>query len=187
MNPARADSLRETLLDPLEAALIEVAGDAQAAVLVPLYERDGDLVAVFTQRPHDLRRHAGQISFPGGARDGGDAALTDTALREAHEEIGLRREAVTLLGALRPITVPASNFALYPFVGAIERPPSWTIAEREVDAVLELSLGELARNYVKREMTRADHTFKTDTYTSGEHLIWGATARILRDLFERIR
>jgi 8-oxo-dGTP pyrophosphatase MutT (NUDIX family) len=187
MKATQAARLRDVLLDPLEAAAIVVPGSATAAVLVPLYERGDDLIAVFTQRRDDLRRHAGQISFPGGARDRNDRALTDTALREAHEEIGLAPDAVTLLGALTPITVPASDFALYPFVATIDRPDEWAIAEREVEAVLELSLAELARNFGKKEITRADHTSKTDTYTCGGHFIWGATARILTDLLGRMR
>jgi 8-oxo-dGTP pyrophosphatase MutT (NUDIX family) len=186
MNQGQAARLREVLLDPLEAARIEVAGVATAAVLVPLYERDGELFAVFIRRRENLRWHAGQISFPGGGRDPGDAELTDTALREAEEEIGLERSAVRVLGALRPTAVPASGFALYPFVGAITVPPRWQIAEREVQAVLEFPLASLARSYVKREMTRADHTFETDTYTAGDVLIWGATARVLSDLLARM-
>jgi 8-oxo-dGTP pyrophosphatase MutT (NUDIX family) len=186
MNRAQAARLREVLLDPLEAARIEVAGVATAAVLVPLYERDGELFAVFIRRGEDLPWHGGQISFPGGRRDPGDAELSDTALREAEEEIGLERSAVSVLGALRPTAVPASGFALYPFVGAITVPPRWRIAEREVQGVLEFSLATLARSYVKRTMTRADHTFETDTYTSGDVLIWGATARVLTDLLARM-
>lgn len=185
MNPAQATRLRDVLLDPLQAAAIEVRGD-RAAVLVPLYEREGDLVAVFTKRREELRRHAGQISFPGGRRDPDDSGLIDTALREADEEIGLQRGAVTLLGALTPTTVVASGFAIYPFVGAIERPSAWAPAELEVEAVLELSLLALARSYVKRETTRADHTFKSDTYTVDGNFIWGATARVLTDLLVRM-
>jgi 8-oxo-dGTP pyrophosphatase MutT (NUDIX family) len=185
MNPAQATRLREVLLDPLQAAAIEVDGD-RAAVLVPLYEREGELFAVFTRRREELRRHAGQISFPGGRWDPEDGGLTATALREADEEIGLRRGAVTLLGALTPTTVAASGFAIYPFVGAIERPPVWAPAEREVEAILELPLLALARSYVKREMTRADHTFKSDTYTVDGNFIWGATARVLTDLLVRM-
>src|SRR5688572_23584333 len=98
----RAAELRDLLLTPEAAAAIEVPGRTAAAVLVPLYLDRGELHAVFTKRRADLRRHAGEISFPGGRRDAGDATLVATALREAEEEIGLAREQVELAGALPP-------------------------------------------------------------------------------------
>jgi 8-oxo-dGTP pyrophosphatase MutT (NUDIX family) len=186
MHPERVAQLRDVLLDPLEAAAIEVRGSVKAAVLVALFERDGELWAVFTKRRGDLRQHPGQISFPGGRVEVGDAGLIDTALREAEEEIGLPRDAVTALGALAPIWVFVSDFALSPFVGAIERPPAWAIAEQEVESVLELSLNELARNYVKKTLTRGTDRFESDTYTVGGHFIWGATGRVLTELLERL-
>jgi 8-oxo-dGTP pyrophosphatase MutT (NUDIX family) len=179
MHPERVAQLRDVLLDPLEATAIEVRGSVKAAVLVALFEREGELWAVFTKRREDLRQHPGQISFPGGRVERGDAELIDAALREAEEEIGLPRAAVTALGALAPIWVFVSDFALYPFVGAIERPAAWAIAEQEVEAVLELSLNELARNYVKKTLTRGTDRIETDTYTVGGHFIWGATGRVI--------
>jgi 8-oxo-dGTP pyrophosphatase MutT (NUDIX family) len=98
---------------------IEVAGSQDAAVLAPLFERDGELHAVFTRRRGDLRIHAGQVSFPGGRREPGDADLVATALREAHEEIGLDPAAVTVLGALHPTPTVVSDIAIYPVVGLI--------------------------------------------------------------------
>ena len=88
-------------------------------MLAPLFERDGELHAVFTKRRSDLRLHAGQISFPGGRRDRGDADLVATALRESHEEIGLDPAAVTVLGALSPTPTVVTDIAIYPFVGLI--------------------------------------------------------------------
>ena len=100
-NSPRADlatSLREVLLDPDEASRLEVHGRTDAAVLVPLYvDRDGELHVVFTRRRSDLRRHAGEISFPGGRSDEGED-LRATALREACEEIGLPADDVELVG-----------------------------------------------------------------------------------------
>ena len=75
---------------------------------------------MLTERRHDLRRHAGEISFPGGRHDDTDADLLATALREAHEEIGLPPEAVEMLGALQPTPTIATGYAIYPFVGLIE-------------------------------------------------------------------
>ena len=85
------EHLRHVLLDPEEALGLEVRGATNAAVLVPLYLERGRLHAVFTKRQDDLRRHAGEISFPGGRYDEGEPDLRATALREANEEIGLPR------------------------------------------------------------------------------------------------
>jgi len=178
--------LREVLLDPAEAFSVDPGGSAQAAVLVPLHEQGGELVAVFTQRPDDLPRHGGQISFPGGRVEEADADLIATALREADEEIGLAATAVTVLGALRPIHVPRSDFAVYPVVGAIVRPERWRPAAGEVDAILELSLSALAANRGSALISRPEGRHETPTFTIGERVIWGATGFILVDLLTRM-
>jgi 8-oxo-dGTP pyrophosphatase MutT (NUDIX family) len=160
----------------------------RAGVLVPLIaaaDRDAT-TAVLTRRRADLRRHAGEISFPGGREDPGDGDLFQTALREAEEEIGLPRSSVTLLGELPPTPTFATNYVIHPYVGSISRPQQWLASPQEVDAVLELSLGELARAKTRTRLTRRGITFETDSYVLGEHLIWGATARIIQHLFERV-
>jgi 8-oxo-dGTP pyrophosphatase MutT (NUDIX family) len=141
---------------------------------------------VFTERRADLRRHAGEISFPGGRKDAGDPDLRATAVREAEEEIGLPADAVTLIGALQPTPTIATNYAIYPFVGVIEPGHRWVPSAEEVEAVLELSLADLRSGYARRRVVRRGVPFRTDTYVVGEHLIWGATARILADLLERV-
>src|SRR3989441_11497442 len=114
------EELRRLLLAPEEAAALDVRGRIDAAVLVPLFEQDGELHGVFTRRRSDLRRHAGEISFPGGRADEGEADLRATALREAHEEIGLPPSDVELVGALQPTPTIATDYSVYPFVGLIE-------------------------------------------------------------------
>ncbi|MDP9400432.1 MAG: CoA pyrophosphatase, partial [Actinomycetota bacterium] len=111
---------------------------------------------------------------------------TATALREAHEEIGLRPDGVELVGALQPTPTIATNYAVYPFVGLIEPGLEWTLSPREVDQVLELSLPDLREGYGRRRLVRRGMPFRTDVYVVGDHLIWGATARILGDLLTRI-
>jgi 8-oxo-dGTP pyrophosphatase MutT (NUDIX family) len=139
-----ARRLRGVLLDPAEAATLDVHGRIDAAVLVPLYLDDGGgMHAVFTRRRSDLRRHAGEISFPGGRQDDDETDLRLTALREAEEEIGLPTDAVELVGALQPTPTIATNYAVYPFVGLIEPGHRWKPSAAEVDAVLELSLRDL--------------------------------------------
>jgi 8-oxo-dGTP pyrophosphatase MutT (NUDIX family) len=180
------EELRLVLLDAQEAAALDVHGRTDAAVLVPLFERDGDLHAVFTTRREDLRRHAGEISFPGGREDDTDHDLVHTALREAEEEIGLPSDAVEVLGALQPTPTIATSYAIYPFVGWIEAGREWQLSAREVAKVHEFSLAELRAGYGRKRLIRRGVPFRTDTYVVGDDLIWGATARILGDLLDRV-
>ncbi len=180
------EDLRRVLLSAEDALELDVRGRTDAAVLVPLYVKDGELHAVFTKRRDDLRRHPGEISFPGGRYDEGEADLVATALREAEEEIGLPSDAVEVLGALQPTPTIATGYAVYPFVGMIEPGRTWTLSPREVAEVLELSLPALLAGYDRRRLVRRGLPIRTDTYVVGDHLIWGATARMLSDLFDRI-
>jgi 8-oxo-dGTP pyrophosphatase MutT (NUDIX family) len=178
--------LGEVLLTPAAAMALDALGQTDAAVLVPLYIDDGELHAVFTKRREDLRRHPGEISFPGGRQDEADSDLQATALREAEEEIGLPADAVEIVGALQPTPTIATGYAVYPFVGLIEPGRTWTLSAREVAQVLELPLRALRDGYARRRLIRRGLPIRTDTYVVGDHLIWGATARMLSDLFERI-
>jgi 8-oxo-dGTP pyrophosphatase MutT (NUDIX family) len=183
---AWAAALERRLLAPAAAAELRVAGATNAAVLVPLYRLDGEIHVVFTRRRHDLRRHPGEVSFPGGRHEPGDADLVQTALRETHEEIGLPPGAVRVTGALRPTPTIATGYAIYPFVGVIEPVSRWTISPDEVASVLELTLTDLRAGYDRRRLERRGLPIRTDTFVVGDELIWGATARILQDLLERI-
>ncbi len=184
---ALADTLRDVLLDAEHAASLEVHGRVDAAVLVPLYiAQDGELTAVLTRRRDDMRRHAGEISFPGGRQDDDEPDLRMTALREAHEEIGLDPAGVELVGALQPTPTIATNYAVYPFVGLIEPGQTWTPSADEVSAVLELPLARLRDGYDRRRLMRRGVPFRTDVYVVDEHLVWGATARMLADLLDRL-
>jgi 8-oxo-dGTP pyrophosphatase MutT (NUDIX family) len=161
-------------------------GRTDSAVLVPLYaDASGALHAVFTRRRHDLRRHAGEISFPGGRREDGES-LVRTALREAHEEIGLPPEDVDLVGALAPVGTFVTNYAIYPFVGLIEPGTEWVPQAREVAEVLEFPLAEVRAAHGSKRLVRKGVPFRTDTYEIGNAMIWGATARIVADLLRRI-
>ena len=182
---AGAAELRELLLEPEEASAIEVTGRTAAAVLVPLYLDRGELHAVFTKRRAELRRHAGEISFPGGRQDGGETLVT-TALREAEEEIGLPREAVDLAGALPPTPTVVTSYRIHPFVGVIKPGHAWVPQPTEVESVLELSLPALVRGHEMKRLVRKGVPFRTVTYTVGDHLVWGATARIVESLVARL-
>jgi 8-oxo-dGTP pyrophosphatase MutT (NUDIX family) len=173
------------LLDPEEAEGLEAHGRTEAAVLVPMHGWPDRPGLVFTERRSDLRRHAGEISFPGGRRDGGEELL-ETALREAEEEIGLSRERVEIVGALPPIGTFVTNYKVHPFVGLIAEGMRFEPNPTEVESVLVASLDDLAAGYEKRRLVRRGVPIKTDTYLVSDKLIWGATARILGLLFERL-
>lgn len=156
-----------------------------AAVLLPLYGWGEDQPGlVFTERRADMRRHAGEISFPGGRRDPGDADLSATALREAQEEIGLDPAVVELGESLPPTNTFVTGYRIHPFVGHIPHPAELSLEPNpaEVETVLTFSLEILRESYEIRRLVRRGVPIHTPTYEVEGHLIWGATARILSDL-----
>jgi 8-oxo-dGTP pyrophosphatase MutT (NUDIX family) len=159
-----------------------------AAVLVPLFlaSESREPSVVLTKRRADLRRHAGEISFPGGRMDAEDPDLSATALREAEEEIGLERSQVDLLGELPPTSTFVTNYVIHPFVGMIPAGVAWRLSAREVDTVLELPLETVQAARTKTTIERRGMTFETDAYVIEDHVIWGATARIIEHLLERL-
>lgn len=181
------EELAQVLLAPADAIAISVHGRTEAAVLVPLYVDGGKIHVVFTKRHEELRRHGGEISFPGGRREEGESDLRVTALREAQEEIGLPPDSVEIVGALQPTPTLATGYAVYPFVGLIAPGRSWVPSAEEVAAVIEFSLEQLITGYGRRRLVRRGIPIRTDAYVIGDHLIWGATARILADLIDRLQ
>jgi 8-oxo-dGTP pyrophosphatase MutT (NUDIX family) len=158
-----------------------------AAVLLPLYGWPDDPGLIFTERRADLRRHAGEISFPGGRPDEGDTDLAATALRESQEEIGLD-PAVVKLGEQLPTTGTfVTGYRIHPFVGHIPHPGELDLKPNpaEVETVLTFSLNLLREGYAMRRLIRRGIPLHTPTYEVEGHLIWGATARILGDLLDR--
>jgi 8-oxo-dGTP pyrophosphatase MutT (NUDIX family) len=179
-------ALRGALLDPAEAAAMKAPGDTDAAVLVPMFGGPDEPGLVFTERRSDLRRHPGEISFPGGRRDEPAESLVTTALREAEEEIGLDRAAVDVIGALPPVGTFVTGYKVHPFVGVIPEGLPFSPNPGEVAAILLFRLDELRAGFAMRRLVRRGIPIRTPTYVVGEHLIWGATARILAELLERL-
>ncbi len=170
------------------AAGVPARVETAAAVLVPLFlVGESEHHLVLTRRRADLRRHAGEISFPGGRRDDEDASLQVTALREAEEEIGLPRTDANVIGELPTTSTFATGYLIHPFVATIPGGTAWQLSPREVDAVLELPLQAIRDGRTTTQLTRRGFTFETDAYVVEEHLIWGATARIIDHLLERLR
>jgi len=176
--------LRDLLLTPEEAAGMDAPGSKDAAVLVPLYAES--LSLILTERRADLRRHAGEISFPGGRQDRPDEDLRTTALREAEEEIGLDPNAVELVGALPPVGTFVTGYRVFPFVGIVQPGQVWRPQATEVARVLEFTVADLIAGHEMQRLLRKGVPIKTPTYTVDGHLVWGATARILQSLLERM-
>jgi 8-oxo-dGTP pyrophosphatase MutT (NUDIX family) len=181
-----APDLSRLLLTPEEAARLDAHGGTDAAVLLPMYGWPDRPGLVFTERRSDLRRHAGEISFPGGRQDEPDEDLRSTALREAQEEIGLDPAEVELVGALPPIGTYVTSYKVHPFVGLIPEGLPLRPNPAEVETVLAFELEKLRGAYAMRRLVRRGVPFRTPTYEVDGHMIWGATGRILRDLLERL-
>ena len=166
-----------------------VHGSKEAAVLVAVYEEGGELGTVLTRRRDDLRRHAGEISFPGGRRDPGEPDLISTALREAHEEVGLPPVAVDVLGHL-PVYTTVTNFVVTPVVGLIRPGLVLRPDPQEVDEVFEVPLAFLM-SPAHHQRHRFEHDGQSRHFLSmpwrsphgSEYFIWGATAAMLRNLY----
>jgi 8-oxo-dGTP pyrophosphatase MutT (NUDIX family) len=188
-------ALRRTLATGTTAPGIprpEPRSGVAAAVLVPLFERDGALHLLYTTRSTALPQHAGQVAFPGGRHAPTDASLLATALRETEEEIGLARADVDVLGALDPIHTFSSNFLITPFVGRIPHPYPLRPDPREVDDVFAVPLTVLddPATVVAETWTIDGRTVPVTSYRHDGRTIWGATQRItaaLLDLLTAIR
>jgi 8-oxo-dGTP pyrophosphatase MutT (NUDIX family) len=159
----------------------EFPSDARlAAGLLLLYPGDRGPSIALTVRASGLRRHAGQISLPGGATDPGET-LAEAALREAREEIGIDPARVRVLGELTPVHVLVSGFTLHPIVGITYERPAFAPAAHEVEAVVEVSIADLQDASAIRQGTRSREgvAIEYPYFDLMGHQVWGATAMIL--------
>lgn len=163
----------------------------QSAVLVLIYPKPSEgLQIILTKRTERLRGHSGQVSFPGGSRDEDDDSFEHTALRETCEEIGICEQSqINLIGRLTTMWIPPSNFEVVPVVATMQYEPEMFPSPDEVDSVLHMPLDSLLDDNIKKttEMTFRDMTFDVPYYDVDEHIVWGATAGMLRELELRLK
>lgn len=163
-------------------------GLTSAAVIVPLFERAGEWHILFTKRTEKVRDHKGQISFPGGVRAEEREPLLATALRESFEEIGLKEKDVEVLGKLEPVTTVSTNYTICPFVAVIPYPYAFALNPEEVEEVIEVPLSFLLdpANFREEWQVREGEMFLVYFYDYKGKVIWGATAKILKQLLELV-
>jgi 8-oxo-dGTP pyrophosphatase MutT (NUDIX family) len=162
----------------------EFPSDARiAAGLLLLYPGERGVSLPLTVRASHLKRHAGQISLPGGATDEGETP-TQAALREAYEEIGVDPGRIRILGQLTPVYVLVSGFTLHPIVGITDERPHFTPAAHEVEEVIEVSIEDLqdASNIRRGTRTREGIAIEYPYFDLRGNHVWGATAMILGEL-----
>ncbi|MGC8782643.1 MAG: NUDIX hydrolase [Anaerolineae bacterium] len=155
----------------------------RAGVLVLIYPRDGELCVVLTRRTETVDNHRGQISFPGGSLEPGEDAAA-AALREGWEELGIRPDAVEVLGALSPLYIPNSRFCIYPTVACAAARPDFIPNPGEVAEIIEVPLALLLDPTTRREEAwdLRGAAVQVPFYAVGPHKVWGATAMVLSEL-----
>lgn len=183
-SPVEAGGFDTTILPAAMRPRLDGVPPRPSAVLVPLYDHEGEAWVVLTRRSAALRSHSGEVSFPGGRQDPADADLVQTALREAGEETGLAPPTVEVIGELDHLSTITSGSFIVPYVGVVAARPDLAPSESEVDAILHVPLSELLLPEVFRE----------ERWPLGARLrsivffdlvgdtVWGATAAMLRQL-----
>jgi 8-oxo-dGTP pyrophosphatase MutT (NUDIX family) len=188
----------ETTLMPGDPSEMAAVADAKrqpitrrSAVLVALFEEDGETHLVLTRRSFAMRHHRGEIALPGGRSDAGETPIA-TALREAREEVGIDEETVETIGWLSPIVTFASGSAIWPVVGLLRDRPRLVADPSEVDRAFTVSLAELLSDgvFLEERWRRADARPGSDAegyfpiylFRVPGDLVWGATARVLTEL-----
>jgi 8-oxo-dGTP pyrophosphatase MutT (NUDIX family) len=162
----------------------------RAAVLIPLFKTASEYRILFTKRTDTVDAHKGQISFPGGKIEDEDASPLETALREADEEIGLSRKDVTVLGQMDDARTLSSNYIVHPFVGLIPYPYDFKTSVQEVRELIEVPFqvflsGDSAGG--NTPVVYEGVTYQSLAYDHRGEVIWGATARIMRNLVDLVK
>ena len=157
-------------------------------VMVLLYPKDGEIYLPLMKRPVYNGAHSGQVSFPGGKVEKSDKNLTETALRETHEEIGVKPQSINVIGELSELFIIASNFKVFPTIGVLKSEPEFIPDSREVDRVLLPNLSHLrdVNNRGVKTMHFPPYTMESPYFDIEGEVVWGATAMILSELIHLV-
>ena len=160
-----------------------------SSVLILLYQKEDSVYTVLMKRQTYDGVHSGQVSFPGGKKENNDFDLKETALREAHEEVGIITEDVKVIGSLSDLYIPPSNFIVTPYIGFQNSVPRLTPEKSEVAEILEVNLADLFRKDLVgvKEIVVRGSQITAPYYSLNGHTVWGATAMILSELAEIIK
>lgn len=178
----RIERLRQLLGQRVRRGIDVAPPLVRAGVLIPLLSRGQGVELLLTRRTDTVLTHKGQISFPGGQREEGDAEVVETALRESYEEIGLEPSRVSVLGELDDVFTAVSSFVITPVVGWVEgRIDDLRPAPDEVRSLLVVPIARLLDPAVHTTETRSvgEQDYRIHYYTVGDDVIWGATGRIV--------
>jgi 8-oxo-dGTP pyrophosphatase MutT (NUDIX family) len=177
MMPTLSDNSRFSLEAKKEAR--------PGGVMILFYQKNNEWYFPLIQRPDYDGVHAKQMSFPGGKMDDGDGNLTNTALRETFEEVGVEMERIEVLGAISELYIIASNFNVLPVVGLVDTAPQFIPDAHEVDEVIEVKLSDLLKSEnqkVKPLNILQGITIQAPYFDLNDKVVWGATAMILSEL-----
>jgi 8-oxo-dGTP pyrophosphatase MutT (NUDIX family) len=184
MTLSTLDLIKKALADRKRQSLAD-SRLMPAAVMVLLYPKDGEYCVLLNKRSQQVEHHKGEISFPGGAKDPADQNSLDTALRETEEELGISRSDITVLGRLDDVAT-RSNFGVRVYIGTIPYPYPFSPSPREVAEVVEIPIAVLRDPLCRRYETRwvDGESITACSYAHQEHLVFGATAKILQQFLE---
>jgi 8-oxo-dGTP pyrophosphatase MutT (NUDIX family) len=159
-----------------------------AAVLIPMFERRGELHLVYIRRSDHVASHRGQVAFPGGRVDAADATLLDTALREAHEEVGIVPSTVEVVGAFPTQSTTATGITVAPFIGVIPSDTQLKPCPNEVAEIFDVPLSALHDSSFRGdyEWTNNGRSSKFPAILFGGQIIWGLTLRITLNMLEML-
>ena len=177
------DNLKSVLSTPIDSEIKSDVSYRLASVLVVIYGKSPKII--MTEKPKSMKLHAGEISFPGGKIDVNDANLLETALRETNEEIGLNILKDQVVGQLLPVSTLNSGFLILPFVSILDQIPPLT-SNSEVEKIFHMPLDSLLKT--ARKDTDQNHNLIDEMYTFEyrEQIVWGASARILKQIESKL-
>ena len=150
-----------------------------AAVLVPIYYKQGEYYILFIKRTEAVKKHKGEISFPGGVHEVRDRTLLDTALRECTEEISLMPDDVEILGELDDVVSATTNYVISPYLGFIPWPYQFKVDGKETEEIIEVPISALQNSGYSRQEIHEGKMVNLYFYPYQGRTIWGATAQII--------